>query len=404
MGITVNSNMFTSQQMKGGITYEQGKQLKINLDTPEESTQLFNFSSTPFMFMNEESTIIEGAPRKINPDVCMKSQIIGLGLCTSVRVPVAFREYEAPYFPLSGPAHFGAKLVRADAKLTSYQFLASLSTKGSVTKGVLTFSTPGSEMDRTIGGDMEYSVKGDQHKVVLGTGAMGKRSEMALSYHTVTHSMEAEVRSNVLTKSNIIARLGLKNQTVSTGRVYAVEAAAEYDWYKFIHESKVLVLNNGPSFATSTTYYPGKTAGFSVGYDKVTKKVTARMEVNQIKQAVEISGQYIAKGAEKGVELVAAHLTSGKRVTVYTGLLNSKTEKKLVFNVDALGKKAQLFANLISAEGHRVEIGGKVGKYSAGLETAFTNMHDHGNSLCSSVYYAVGTKRTEPMLACIKYT
>jgi hypothetical protein len=429
-GITVNSNMYTSQQMKGGITYEQGKQLKINLDTPEEPTQLFNFSSTPFMFMNEESTIIEGAPRKINPDVCMKSQIIGLGLCTSVRVPVAFREYEAPYFPLSGPAHFGAKLVRADAKLTSYQFLASLSTKGSVTKGVLTFSTPGSEMDRTIGGDMEYSVNGDQHKVVLGTGAMGKRSEMALSYHTVTHSMEAEVRSNVLTKSNIIARLALKNQTVSTGRVYAVEAAAEYDWYKFIHESKVLVLNNGPSFATSTTYYPGKTAGFSVGYDKVTKKVTARMEVNQIKQAVEISGQYIAKGAEKGVELVAAHLTSGKRVTVYTGLLNSKTEKKLVFNVDALGKKAdasvgfstgkgmksmkmeatimgkqaELFANLISAEGHRVEIGGKVGKYSAGLETAFTNMHDHGNSLCSSVYYAVGTKRTEPMLACIKYT
>merc|ERR1719494_1670880 len=67
MGITVNSNMFTSQQMKGGITYEQGKQLKINLDTPEEPTQLFNFSSTPFMFMNEESTIIEGAPRKINP-------------------------------------------------------------------------------------------------------------------------------------------------------------------------------------------------------------------------------------------------------------------------------------------------------------------------------------------------
>jgi len=427
-GVSVNANMFTSQQMKGGIVYKQGQQLKINLDTPEEPTQLFNFSSTPFMFMNEDSQVIEGASRKINPDACMKSQIIGLGLCTSVRVPVAFREYEAPYFPLSGPAHFGAKLIRVDPKLTTYQFLASLSTKGPLTKGVLTFSTPGAEMDRKIGGDMEYTVTGNLHKVVLGTGALGKRSEMALSYHTVTNSMEAEVRSNLLTKSNIIARVALKNQTVSNGRVYSVEAAAEYDWYRFVHETKVMALKNGPTFATSTTYYPGQTAGFSVDYNKLTKKVTARVEVNQIKQAVEISGQYIAKGAEKGVQLVAAHLTSGKQVTVYTGFVNSKKEKRLVFNVDAMGKtadgsvgistgkglssmkmeatvmgqKAKIFANMNSAEGQRMVIGAKVGKYSAGMETAFNNMHNHGKSLCSSAYYAVGAKRTEPLLACIK--
>ena len=76
--------------------------------------------------------MIQGTERKISPDYCLKSKMIGYGICTSVRIPFAFREYEAPYFPLSGPAHYGVKLVRGDEKLTTYQFLVKMEKKGNL--------------------------------------------------------------------------------------------------------------------------------------------------------------------------------------------------------------------------------------------------------------------------------
>ena len=43
-GIFVNSSMFSSNELKGSILYQNGKIMKINLDTPEEPIQLFNVS------------------------------------------------------------------------------------------------------------------------------------------------------------------------------------------------------------------------------------------------------------------------------------------------------------------------------------------------------------------------
>ena len=118
----------------------------------------YNNRSTPFMYLNEESNLIEGTSRNVNTDNCLKSKMIGYGLCTSVRVPFAFREYESPYFPLSGPAHFGVKLVRGDEKLTTYQFLVQMEKKGKETVGEIEFSTPGAYYDRKVGGVMKLSL------------------------------------------------------------------------------------------------------------------------------------------------------------------------------------------------------------------------------------------------------
>lgn len=43
-GVFVNSSMFVSNMIKGSVLYREGQKLKINLDTPEEPIQLFNFS------------------------------------------------------------------------------------------------------------------------------------------------------------------------------------------------------------------------------------------------------------------------------------------------------------------------------------------------------------------------
>ena len=69
--------------------------------------------------MNEESQLIEGTEQRITPYYCYKSEIIGYGFCANMRLPFAYREYEAPYFPLSGQAYFGMKLIRGDDQLTT---------------------------------------------------------------------------------------------------------------------------------------------------------------------------------------------------------------------------------------------------------------------------------------------
>ena len=43
-GVFVNSSMFVSNMVKGSLIYKEGQTFKINVDTPEEPIQLFNFS------------------------------------------------------------------------------------------------------------------------------------------------------------------------------------------------------------------------------------------------------------------------------------------------------------------------------------------------------------------------
>ena len=43
-GVFVNSSMYFSNMMKSSVVYKEGQMFKINVDTPEEPIQLFNFS------------------------------------------------------------------------------------------------------------------------------------------------------------------------------------------------------------------------------------------------------------------------------------------------------------------------------------------------------------------------
>jgi hypothetical protein len=526
-GIYVSNTMHTSQFMKGSIEYKQGQKLKINLDTPDEPIQLFHASSTPFMFMNEQSELIEGTARKINPDVCANSVVLGFGLCTSVRIPVAYRDYEAPYYPLSGPAHFGMKLKKVDAKLTTYQFLAQLQKKGDVTNGVISLSTPGATYERKMEGDMSYAIANNVHTLTVGTnnalGSTGKRAELEVSYDAISHTVKLGSKTDLITPSFINYDFSLFNETSPAGRAFGVRAGISYDKYKYSTETKVVKTKTGAMLMSSATYYPGKTITGTLEFNQISKKVFARLDADQFKQlAVEFAGQYIRRGSYRGVTLTGSHLMSGKKASlsgglddgklIITGDVNGKsaktvltvTPKKIGVEVDVVGKKAEIAATLDTkpftkivtlsaivegkaakltatvdyksdkvivlaadilgnkasttmglytpgkdvilkatataagktistaagyyvkagkqswkiegdALGHHVElytnyllvenkilvIGAKLDQYSYGFRSVYSTKK--GNSLCSSVFYNLGKREIEPLVACARY-
>ena len=43
-GVYVQSSMFTSQMVKGSISYKEGKLIKLNIDAPEKPVEIFNVS------------------------------------------------------------------------------------------------------------------------------------------------------------------------------------------------------------------------------------------------------------------------------------------------------------------------------------------------------------------------
>ena len=293
--------------------------------------------STPYLFMNEESQLIEGTERRITPDYCYKSEIIGYGFCANMRLPFAFREYEAPYFPLSGPAYFGMKLIRGDDQLTTWQFLVSLTKKQQVTTGMIEFSTPGAKYERKINGDILYSRIGNTKSLTLKTEKFNKKASIEFSYNTVTHRSAIITKINLFANKDLITKLVYFNQTTETTRQYGVLCSSEYDWYKFEHVTKFVRKPISYIFKTSTMYYPKKTVSGMVEFDTEERKLTATIDADQFNKAYEFTGKYSENGEEKGITLMATCLKSRKSMSVYGGYQNSEDRKLLLIESNMFG-------------------------------------------------------------------
>jgi len=339
-GLLVSSNMIVSNTLKGSINYKEGQIIKLNLDTPSEAVQLFKFSSTPYMFVNAKRDMIEGVPRVIKSDECVKSQLIGYGLCTSVRLPVAFRNYEAPYFPLSGPAHVAVSLVRGDEKLTTFQFLMTMRKNANSLDGVIEMSTPGAVYERRLMGRMRASEVDNVKTVVLSSDNLGKTGSVSLSYNTVTRRTAIETRNNFFTPKDVVSRLVYFNESNLLNQQYGLEASFEYGWYKFIHVTKYVRQATSHAIVTKTTYYPGKenTIKTSIEYNTQDNKITANVAANQLEQEVELSGKLENAVDEKGITITATHKTSGKQAKLYMGIKSGADKIELMTSARMMGK------------------------------------------------------------------
>ena len=275
----------------------------------------------------------------------MKSKmILGLGLCTRVSVPVAFRDYDAPYYPLSGPASFGLKLVKADPKLTTYQFLVSLTKRqlssGSELIGTFEVGTPGATYTRGIAGSIKYKETTNIREMTIST--YKSNTELKVTYQNNTNRFEVTFATDVITPKPVNVRFLYFNETSYLSKEIGILASASYDWYKFQHVTKfVRKLSPRKSFLlhSRTSYWPGKYMTGEAEYTPEQSKVSLRFDANQFNQRVEMDGKIITTETEKGIDFTATHFSSNKRVSFYTGYSNTDSAKKIVFNVRTMSSK-----------------------------------------------------------------
>ena len=330
------------------------------------------------MYLNEESNLIEGTSRNVNTDNCLKSKIIGYGLCTSVRVPFAFREYESPYFPLSGPAHFGVKLVRGDEKLTTYQFLVQMEKKGKETVGEIEFSTPGAYYDRKVGGVMKYSDIWGVQNLIFSTEKSGKTGSMQFNYNPNTKRAFMEARSDFFTPKEVVSRLEAYQTGNMVSQQYGLSYSFNYDWYTFQHVSKFMKKESGYMFQTTTTYYPKKSIVGVVEYMTKENKLVLRFDADQLKQAFEFSGQVKKSASGQGVIFTGTHLTTQQSASLYMGYVNEDNTKELITEIEVMGKKASSVMGYYTRNGmqfyeHVIRVNGKTGKFIASVSNTESN-------------------------------
>lgn len=407
-GMFVNSSMYMSHMMKGGIEFKHGQILKINLDTPEEPMHVMNFSSTPFLFMNDETEMVEGAERKISPDYCLKSAIVGYGICANMRIPVAFREYEAPYYPLSGPSSFGLKLVRGDEKMTTWQFLIKMTKKSAdMTTGIIEFSTPGATYERRMSGEMAYSTIGNNKNLILSVGS-DKKAALELSYNTETRRTAIITKNNLFSTKDVTTKLIYFNQTTGQSSQYGLTYSAEYDWYKFTHTTKFVTKTTGYKVETTTTYYPDKSVSGSIEWNTNEKKLTSRMNIDQLQRSYELAAKYSEIDNEKGVTITGTCEKSGKTITFYSGFKNLDNVKQLIFSADVLGFTAKnvmgyYYQNEVHGVSNFMSINGKIIEFQGNMisekdtKTIKLNANIVGNTAVST--FVLTNKDAEKSLA-----
>ena len=337
-------------------------------------------------------------------------------------MPVAFRDYEAPYYPLSGPASFGLKLVKADPKLTTYQFLVSLTkkqiTSGSELIGTFQVGTPGASYSRGMSGSIKYKETSNIRELTIGSTEAARNAQLKITYQNNTNRFEVNFDTNVFTPKPISARILYFNSSSYLAKEMGILMSASYDWYTLQHVTK-FVRKQSPTksylFHTRTTYWPKRHLTGEFEYSPVNGKISMRFDSNQFNQRAEFDGQYISTETEKGFDFALAY-NNVRRVSFYTGVVNTDAEKKLVFNVKtssskpvelvwgyfrtskghevkfvatAFGKSGEIFADYSNLRSgwHGMNLGGKFQERAVGLTASYNNEGSLKKEACVVAYF-----------------
>ena len=326
---------------------------------------------------------MKGAPRRLSPDFCLNSKmVLGLGICTSMSVPVAFREYESPFFPLSGPAHYGMKIVKADPKLTTYQFAVSLNKKvlynGYEMIGSYSFGTPGATYSRGMSGIVKYQQTDKVRRVILGEFQSKNSAELMMEYHNNTNRFEMDFRSNLLTSKMMRSRFVFFNESSDALKRVGVMMSAEYDWYKFEHVADFTRRETSYSLRSKTSYMPEKYLQAKATYTVDKKDIEIKLEANQFKQALQMNGRYVIAGDEKGLSFAVKHMPSEKHASLFAGIVNAKdTKKALVRTTDFCGRNYEISLGYMRRDiNHLIELTAKIMGKTGSVFADFANTRD----------------------------
>ncbi|XP_066186507.1 uncharacterized protein [Sylvia atricapilla] len=155
----------TSTSLDGGIQVKKGKELKLFLNTPEESMEIINFSSKLYFRMVDETEDIDVFQDHTETRSCTReevSEIIGWQLCSEMSYP---DPASGLFFPFPGPLRVAVTLTKQDRGLQQYVVEAAynyMAQENSWIPNEAVFhffiGTPKSDLKRDVGVDLSFSV------------------------------------------------------------------------------------------------------------------------------------------------------------------------------------------------------------------------------------------------------
>ncbi|XP_054698985.1 uncharacterized protein LOC129213269 isoform X2 [Grus americana] len=164
-GLSWLTGMRTSTSLDGGIQVKKGRELKVFLNTPEESMEIINFSSKLYFTMVDETEDTDVFQDHTETRSCTRkevSEIIGWQLCSEMSYP---DPVSGLVFPLTGPLRLAVTLTKQDKGLQQYIVEAAYNyipqeNSWIPNEAVLHFfiGTPKSDLKRDVGVDVNFSV------------------------------------------------------------------------------------------------------------------------------------------------------------------------------------------------------------------------------------------------------
>ncbi|XP_077684889.1 uncharacterized protein LOC144271419 [Eretmochelys imbricata] len=164
-GLNWVTGLRTSTSLDGGIQVKKGQELKVFLNTPEESMEIINFSSKFYLTTMDGMENIEGFQDHIETKSCTSeevSKIFGWQLCSEMSYP---GKTSGLPFPFSGPAKAAMTLKKQDRGLQQYLMEAAYNYTPQEdswipSEVVLHFfiGTPKSDLKRDVGVDLNFNV------------------------------------------------------------------------------------------------------------------------------------------------------------------------------------------------------------------------------------------------------
>ncbi|XP_054068030.1 uncharacterized protein LOC128913816 isoform X3 [Rissa tridactyla] len=164
-GLSWLAGMRTSTSLDGGIQVKKGQEVKVFLNTPEESMEIINFSSKLYFTVVDETEDVDVFQDHTETRSCTRkevSEVIGWQLCSEMSYP---DPAGGLVFPLTGPLRVAVTLTKQDRGLQQYIVEAACNyipqeNSWIPSEAVLHFfiGTPKSDLKRDIGVDLNLSV------------------------------------------------------------------------------------------------------------------------------------------------------------------------------------------------------------------------------------------------------
>ncbi|XP_067407568.1 uncharacterized protein [Emydura macquarii macquarii] len=171
-GLNWVTGMRTSTSLDGGIQVKKGQELKVFLNTPEESMEIIDFSSKLYLKTVDGTENIDGFQDQIETKSCTSeeaSKIFGWQLCSEMSY---HGKTSGLSFPFSGSAKAAMTLKKQDRGLQQYLMEAAYNYVAQEdswipSEAVLHFfiGTPKSELKRDVGVDLNFNVPQKQFRI-----------------------------------------------------------------------------------------------------------------------------------------------------------------------------------------------------------------------------------------------